>query len=234
MSESSNFVYTGLKELEDTEKNLVRYNTFIVKTFLNHSNFSNKILDLGAGIGTLSNIWRKLDQKATITCLELDRKQLQILRDREFKTITTLDSTNKFEYIFSSNVLEHIEDDMGALNDIYRSLMKNGRLGIFVPANQILYSKLDEKLGHFRRYKKSEIVQKVEFSGFKVDSCHYVDCLGFFALAIAKLMSLNLANTDTEKVNFYGKVIWPIARLLDIAGAKYLFGKNLLLLASKN
>ena len=169
MSESPNFVYTGLNELEGTEKNLVRYNTFIVKTFLNHSNFSSRILDFGAGIGTLSNIWRKLDQKATITCLELDKKQLQILRDRDFKTITSLDSTNKFEYIFTSNVLEHIDNDQEALNEIYLSLINGGRLGIFVPANQILYSHIDKKIEHYRRYSKKELDSKVKSSGFQIE-----------------------------------------------------------------
>jgi SAM-dependent methyltransferase len=233
MSESSNFVYTGLRELEDTEKNLIRYNTFIVKTFLNHSNFSIKILDFGAGIGTLSNIWRKLDQKVTITCLELDRKQLQILRNRDFKTITTLDSTNKFEYIFSSNVLEHIENDREALNEIYRSLMKNGRLGIFVPANQILYSHIDKKIEHFRRYSKKELESKVKSSGFKIEKSIYVDSLGFFAWGLAKILKLNIQDSDSKKLKFYDKIIWPISHFLDNLGCKFIFGKNLLVLAVK-
>jgi 2-polyprenyl-3-methyl-5-hydroxy-6-metoxy-1,4-benzoquinol methylase len=146
MSESSNFVYTGLSELEETEKNLIGYNTFIVKTFLEHSNFSKNVLDFGAGIGTLSSIWRKLNQNCMVTCLELDKKQLEILGDRKFKTLTSLESSNKFDYIFSSNILEHIENDSEVLNQIYRSLINNGRLGIFVPANQILYSHIDKKL----------------------------------------------------------------------------------------
>ena len=234
MSEQMGFTYTGLKQLEDTEKFLSKYNSFIVKKFITHSKKSRDVLDFGAGIGTLANLWKEFEHSSSIRCLELDTNQVRVLKERGFEVIFDIPNKEVFDYVFTSNVLEHIEDDRATLESIFHCLRKGGGLGIFVPANQILYSKLDEKLGHFRRYKKSEIVQKVEFSGFKVDTCHYVDCLGFFALAIAKLISLNLANINTEKVNLYGKVIWPIARLLDIAGAKYLFGKNLLILASKN
>ena len=233
MSESSNFVYTGLRELEESERNLIAYNTFIVKTFVEHSNFSKNILDFGAGIGTLSSIWRKLNQNCMVTCLELDKKQLEILSDRKFKTLTSLDSSKKFEYIFSSNVLEHIENDREALNQIYRSLNNNGRLGIFVPANQILYSHIDKKIEHYRRYSKKELESKVKSSGFKIEKCHYVDSIGFFAWGMAKLLKLNIQDVDYNKLKFYDKVIWPVSKFLDNIGFKFIFGKNLLLLAVK-
>jgi SAM-dependent methyltransferase len=233
MSESSNFVYTGLSALEETEKNLIGYNTFIVKTFLEHSSFSKNVLDFGAGIGTLSSIWRKLNQNCMVTCLELDKKQLEILGDRKFKTLTSLDSSNKYEYIFSSNVLEHIENDREALNQIYRSLINNGRLGIFVPANQILYSHIDKKIEHFRRYSKKELESKVKSSGFKIEKCHYVDSIGFFAWGVAKILKLDIQDENSKKLKFYDKVIWPVSKFLDNLGIKFIFGKNLLLLAIK-
>jgi SAM-dependent methyltransferase len=233
MSESSNFVYSGLSELEETERNLIGFNTFIVKTFLQHSNYSKNVLDFGAGIGTLSSIWRKFNQDSMVTCLELDKKQLQILRDRKFKTLTSLNSSNSFEYIFTSNVLEHIENDGEALNQIYRSLINNGRLGIFVPANQILYSNMDKKLEHFRRYSKSDLKDKVRSAGFEIDYISYVDFLGFFALGFAKIFKLNFDSQNSSRLKFYDKVIWPTSRFLDVLGARYLFGKNLLLLARK-
>jgi SAM-dependent methyltransferase len=233
MSESSNFIYTGLKELEDTEQNLVNYNMFIVKAFLRHSNFSQNVLDFGAGIGTLASIWKNLNSKSLITCYELDKNQIEILNKRGFKTISALTSTDTFDCIFSSNVLEHIRDDQGALNSMFEILKKGGSLGIFVPANQILYSRVDAKLEHFRRYSKSDLMKKVETSGFKINSCLYVDFLGFFIWGLTKVLPLSLNDPNSKKLKFYDKILWPISRIFDVFGFQYLMGKNLLLLATK-
>ena len=233
MTESPNFIYTGLNELEELEKNLQNYNNFIVKSFIIHSNNSQNVLDFGAGIGTLSNIWRTLDEKVSIKCLELDSSQVEILKNRNFSTLSNLDSKHTFEYIFTSNVLEHIEDDEFALTQIFNALMDNGKLGIFVPANQILYSHIDKKIQHFRRYSKKELINKVKNCGFEIDSCSFVDSLGFFAWGFAKLFSLNIDNNNMNKLKFYDKFLWPISKTLDKVGFKYFLGKNLLLLATK-
>jgi predicted SAM-dependent methyltransferase len=58
--------------------------------------------------------------------------------------------------IYSSNVLEHIEDDSRALNEMFAKLQINGKLAIYVPAFMFLFSDLDIKAGHFRRYSKKE------------------------------------------------------------------------------
>jgi SAM-dependent methyltransferase len=234
MSESHNsFVYTGALELDAVEKNLIKYNKFIIEKFINHSRRSKIVLDFGAGIGTLSNIWRKLDHNVSITCFELDKRQINILKERGFLTINSLNSNPIFDYIFSSNVLEHIENDQAALDLLFGCLRVGGRVGIFVPANQILYSHIDKKIEHFRRYSKEDLVNKVKNSGFKIDQCTYVDTLGFFAWGLAKILSLNIADENSKKLNFYDKIIWPISKILDTLGFKFLFGKNLLLLATK-
>ena len=49
------------------------------------------------------------------------------------------------------NVLEHIEDDLGALQNIRLLLAEGGRAVILVPSGQSIYNSLDEELGHFRR-----------------------------------------------------------------------------------
>jgi hypothetical protein len=234
MSESYNsFVYTGVLELDAVEKNLIKYNSFIVEKFFNYSPSSKIVLDFGAGIGTLSNIWRKLNPDVSITCFEIDKRQINILRERNFNTINSLDSNPIYDYIFTSNVLEHIENDKTTLDLLFSCLRVGGKIGIFVPAHQILYSHIDKKIEHFRRYSKKDLVNKVNNSGFKIEQCAYVDTLGFFAWGLAKILTLNIADENSNKLNFYDKIIWPISKNLDKVGFKFLFGKNLLLLAVK-
>jgi SAM-dependent methyltransferase len=233
MSEMGGFHYSGLVELEKLELNLDNYNHFIVTQFINHATSKNKVLDFGAGIGTLSNIWNKLEVASSITCLEPDERQVKIILERGLSGITSLSADSVFDYIFTSNVLEHIEDDSSALKTLFNYLTPDGKLGIFVPANQLVYSHIDKKLDHFRRYSKNDLVKKVMNAGFKIDKCYYVDSIGLFAWLFAKVFKLEFSQEGSSLLKIYDKFIWPISQFLDNLGLKYLFGKNLLLLASK-
>ena len=66
-------------------------------------------------------------------------------------------------------VLEHIEDDVSFLENINRLADENAVLILTVPLDMRLWSKADEDAGHFRRYTKQEILEKVEKCGFEVE-----------------------------------------------------------------
>ena len=233
MTEFSQFRYSGKEELEKLESHLQNYNSYIVSTFMKHAGpYVNSVLDFGAGIGTLSNIWRSLRNGSRIYCLEIDQTQQAILINRGFSTLEYLPNKNVFDYIFTSNVLEHIKDDLETLGKLFTSLSPGG-IGIFVPANKFIYSITDTKLGHFRRYSKKELIYKVSQSGFKIDLCTYVDSVGFFAWLFLKIFKIGLNDSGSVLLPIYDKFIWPLSKLLDNLGLKYLFGKNLLLLAKK-
>ena len=68
------------------------------------------------------------------------------------------------------NVLEHIEDDLGALRNIRSMLEDGGRAVILVPAGQSIYNCLDEELGHFRRYSEEQLRQRMTDAGFEVET----------------------------------------------------------------
>jgi SAM-dependent methyltransferase len=223
-----------MKELEKLESNLQNYNNFIVSSFVNHAGpHSYNILDFGAGIGTLSNIWKSLKKNSQITCLEIDEIQHSILINRGFTTLNKLPNEILVDYIFTSNVLEHIEDDSGAILKLYNILRPGGGFGIFVPANMFLYSNIDSGLGHFRRYSKKELIKKVSEPGFQIELCVYVDSLGFFSWLFLKIFRLGLNDSGSLLLPIYDKFVWPLSKVLDKIGLKFLFGKNLLLLARK-
>ena len=235
MSELGNFEYTGLVELEKLELNLNNYNKFIVLKFINHSNPNNKqVLDFGAGIGTLSKIWSDFKKDSSLTCLEPDENQVRIINDRGLKGVMQVQESDKYDYIFTSNVLEHIKDDRYALRFIFSHLEQNGKVGIFVPANKYIYSHIDKKLEHFRRYSRQDLINKVEESGFRVETCVYVDCLGLFAWLLLKVFRIQISESSSRLLFIYDRFFWPLSKFLDSLGFKFLFGKNLLLLAAKD
>jgi len=117
----------------------------------------------------------------------------------------------------------------------FHSKLKNaGSLIIYVPAFQVLYSDLDEKFGHFRRYQKSDLLRKLKNSGFEVTKSRYSDSIGFFAWLFIKIKGYSPEKSKEKSMGIYDKYAFPLSKLLDALGCKFLFGKNLLVYAQKS
>jgi len=239
--------YAGKKELQVCENSLESYNKFIVGEFFRFSNLANlenvsndkvkfrRVLDFGAGLGSLALIWRELTN-FDVECLEIDTEQLLVLKSRGFVVWESLSEVKRdVAFVYSSNVLEHIEDDQKCLEDLANLLEVGGRIGIYVPAFMILFSDLDRSVGHYRRYEKRELIKKVESSGLKVLECRYVDSLGFFATFIIKLFGWKSTGNigSPSSLRFYDTVIFPVSRILDLLTFGKILGKNILLIAQK-
>ncbi len=76
--------------------------------------------------------------------------------------------TNPFDTVVCLNVLEHIEDDLFALEQMRDVLQPGGKLALLVPSHQFLFGEFDRAVGHFRRYSKQELVGKLTKVGFTV------------------------------------------------------------------
>jgi SAM-dependent methyltransferase len=72
------------------------------------------------------------------------------------------------------DVLEHIEDETGALRRIHTLLAPGGRLFLTVPAYQMLYSTDDEAAGHFRRYSSKSLTRTLRNAGFVEEQVTYI------------------------------------------------------------
>ena len=235
--------YHATEELESFEKDLVFYNTYIVQKFLadftshaNKKNIKPSVLDFGAGIGALADIWVKESESTKPICLEIDEKQRQIISEKGYMAIKSIDLlTEKVDFIYSSNVLEHIADDVEVLIELNKFLNEDGLIAIYVPAFQYLFSDLDRKAGHYRRYSKHEIKSKLSKAGFNIEKINYVDSVGFFAAYALRLLGWRKIGDlgSSKSLQFYDKFIFPISKSLDWLGFQKLFGKNLYVLAKK-
>jgi len=98
------------------------------------------------------------------------------------------------DVIIALNVLEHIDDDVAALRQIYRILRPGGCAIIEVPANPALYDFYDKQLKHFRRYTLDELSRKAEQAAFTLEHPSH---LGFFIYPAFRFMKLR--NKQTMK-----------------------------------
>lgn len=87
------------------------------------------------------------------------------------------------------NVLEHIEDDIGALQKAFNLLKPGGSLIIEVPAGPYLYDSYDAELRHFRRYSAKELHNKLVSVGFDVRRKSHLGFVVFPAFVAVKLLT---------------------------------------------
>jgi SAM-dependent methyltransferase len=91
------------------------------------------------------------------------------------------------DFLSAFDVIEHLDDDMRALEEFHRVLQREGLLLLTVPAYRFLWSEHDEALMHRRRYVASEIHIKLTRSGFRVLKRSYAVFFLFFPIVFYRL-----------------------------------------------
>ena len=218
------------------------YNSSIAKKISKNFPSKGNLLEYGAGIGTLATLFQAT-KGLKPQWLEVDPNLKRVLVDRGFKCYDNIQQIDElFDGVYTSNVLEHIEDDVHALQQI-RSVMKpQSNLVIYVPAFKCLYSSWDASVGHHRRYDKKEILFKLDTAGFEVTKIFYVDSLGFFASLAARIFgykgsteldekTANYHVADARVLIFYDRLIYRVSRFFDFIGFRYILGKNIFVVA---
>ncbi|MCW0232090.1 MAG: class I SAM-dependent methyltransferase [Ferrovibrio sp.] len=233
--------YQAVDQTYVTEQLMPRYNRSIVARMLGQIGALKAApdavaLDFGAGIGTLARLWAA-EFSGRLKTLELDPHQQGILREHGFDTVGSLDEIppGTLDIVYSSNVLEHIEDDIAALRAIYSRLKPGGRLLLYVPALQSLWSDLDTAVGHVRRYSRPGLRHAIEAAGFRIDDLGYSDSLGVAAWFAIKLLGFRPGSGIASDRSYciYDNLVFPISTILDRLGGRYLIGKNLFVAATR-
>ena len=75
-------------------------------------------------------------------------------------------------------MIEHVADDRRLLAELERLLHPHGTLVVTVPALPLLYGQRDKALGHFRRYNKPQLYERLNEHGFHIDKLDYWNILG--------------------------------------------------------
>ncbi len=155
-----------------------------------------QVLDAGCGTGhtTLELLREGYDVIAIDNSEDLISFTKNLIKKGDFSAdVLQLDLTesivlgeNRFDTILCLDVLEHIRNDRFAMENLYYILNKNSNLIISVPAIKYLYGIRDKKIGHFRRYDREELIDKLKESGFKVVDVRYWNFLGVLPFLLSE------------------------------------------------
>jgi SAM-dependent methyltransferase len=221
----------GGRDKIEAMKKATRYNKFLINLIRNYS-IGNRVLDHGAGAGTFATPVAAGGMQ--VLCMEPDNGLRTELAEAGLEVAASLEEIPDYsvDYAYTLNVLEHIKDDQEAIVELYRCLKPGGRLLVYVPAFQFLYSQMDTHVGHFRRYRRKPLKRLLQDTGFVVSAAYYVDSLGYLATLAYKLVGDRSGSVSPGSVAFYDSVIFPLSRIIDFLSIGS-FGKNLTIVATK-
>lgn len=135
------------------------------------------ILDVGCGSG--GNILF-LKNFGEVVGLDASDKALSFCKNKGFRELVLEDVQNNISYpdnyfnlVSAFDVLEHLPDDIGALEEMSRVCSPGGLIFITVPAWPFLWSPHDEYLGHQRRYTKKKLKEDFVSLGLNVLETSY-------------------------------------------------------------
>jgi len=199
------------------------------------------VLDHGAGTGMLSE--RLLGRAGRVFALEPDAALHAGLCQRfagsprlvplrgTIETFLEQHGAGSLDAAVSSNVLEHLADDVGCLRMLHDALRPGGALAIFVPARAELFGSLDESVGHLRRYTRPLLRSRLEAAGFFVEWVRYGNLAGVLPWLVSGRL-LKQRALGSGSLRFYDRWIFPAsARLERLLGIPY--GLNLAALARR-
>lgn len=223
--------YSGISNLEAMQ-GAVKYNSHLADLITSSiENDDKNLLDFGAGNGTFAKILR--DQDFKIECVEQDQELIEALQREKFvvhDSLVQIDASSR-TFVYSLNVLEHIVDDQQVANELIRRLVPGGILVIYVPAFRILWSSMDDAVGHCRRYTKKTLLALFTSEELEIQKLNYVDSLGFFASLVIRFLGASNGKLSPRIVQTYDRFIFPISKFID--RLKLPFGKNILLVAKR-
>lgn len=144
---------------------------WVVKNIIRKLN-ARDFIEIGAASGEMA-LWMS-DRGMNGTAVEISPSALLMLRQRLHgcNSVEVFDRDSEHlktsaDLLLSMEVLEHIEDDRAALSDWYRLVNPGGNFVMSVPAHPSMFSAEDEMAGHYRRYTKQDLIQKIQEAGFQ-------------------------------------------------------------------
>jgi SAM-dependent methyltransferase len=128
------------------------------------------VLEIGAGQGSIGTL---LARQFAYVGLEPDTASYTVASRRLGEDGLVLNQSaelyepvSPFDVVCAFEVLEHLENDRGALNSWKRLIRKDGWLVVSVPAGRNRFGPTDVKAGHFRRYDRDDLTRLLLETGF--------------------------------------------------------------------
>ncbi|MBY8873721.1 class I SAM-dependent methyltransferase [Micromonospora sp. PLK6-60] len=174
-------------------------------------------IEIGSGLGDYALEWSELLPRFTAT--EADPDRLVALKERLAdrpnievrQMLLPHPEGGDYSAAVSYNVLEHIEDHVGALRSMRDLVRPGGKVVLIVPAFQFAMSPADVATGHVRRYTKKTLGAALTEAGLQVEELRYANALGLIGYFMATKV-FRLMPKEGPMVKVYDTVVLPVTK----------------------
>ena len=224
-----------VKTLESMSQ-AIWYNQWSLNKFSKYI-FGN-ILEVGCGIGNFTNSLCKFGK---VWAIDVDKNFITRAKTRVgSKANVGFGDIEKGKYFFKGktfdsiiclNVLEHIQNDGRAVDNLLKLLSSNGNLILLVPAHKSLMGEIDRSIGHYRRYDKNKLKDLLKERGFDIKMIKRLNLLGGLGWFIAGKILKN-SSINEGKIRLFNTISPFFLRLEGIFEPP--FGTSILVVAGKD
>lgn len=184
-----------------------------------------RILDAGCGSG---RNMVDLARHGIVTGVELSSTSVQLARERETGEVlegSVMDmpfDNGSFDLTVSLDVIEHLEDDVGALGELRRVTKPGGALLVTVPAYQWLWSGHDEINHHHRRYSRRTLLAAAQRGGWQLESSAHFNFLLLPAAILLRALERFKPSTTKSSLDLWvppAPLNWALRQPLNLEAA---------------
>nr|WP_243900452.1 class I SAM-dependent methyltransferase [Hymenobacter defluvii] len=169
---------------------------------------TSDILEIGCSAGPLQKQLAE-DGYMSLTGIDISETAIALAKDRGIQNVSVMDGANlafpdaSFDVVIASDVLEHIQDEYQAIQEWKRVLRPGGRMLIFVPAFQLLWTQHDEINHHYRRYTGRRLRDALTQAELHLERSSYWNTFLFFPTSAIRLLQRVLPRR-TKSNNYTG------------------------------
>ncbi len=186
-------------------RNKIIYNK-VKKLSEKNKNHTPSILNVGAATGKTSEM---LETLGKVTNVEYDKECCLFLKNElgiDVINASIIDlpfEDNTFDIVCAFDVIEHVEDDKKATEELTRVCKTGGNIILTVPAFMSLWSEHDEINMHYRRYTRKQISKiSRDIPGFNITYSSYFNSILFIPIWLIRILFRNKKNKEAKYSDF--------------------------------
>jgi SAM-dependent methyltransferase len=216
--EESHWWFLGMREIY--RKQLVRFAANDGRAGASQLQPPRRVLDVGCGTGGNLTFLQSYGHPYGV---DYSLAAAAFTRDRGWPRIAVGSATElpmpdrTFDLVTALGVIEHVPDDVAMLREMRRIARPGALLLLMTSAHRWLWSRHDDAVHHVRRYRRSELEQRVIESGWQIEQLTYVNAFLFPAIAAVRLIQGMWPDRTSESgrgMSGFFVPPWPVNRAL--------------------